>query len=72
MDSFIGWVGGKKANFTTRSKNISVAIERFEEIQERLAGVLIENRDFKELMKVYDTSEVLVYADPPYHTTEKY
>lgn len=34
---------------------------------ERLAGVLIENRDAKEVMAANDTPQTLHYIDPPYH-----
>lgn len=44
--------------------------ERFEEIEKRLADVVIEHKDFEELIKQYDRPDALFYCDPPYHTTE--
>ena len=41
-------------------------------MQERLSRVVIENKDFEDLIKVYDRPSALFYLDPPYHTTEKY
>lgn len=39
---------------------------------ERLKGVQIENLPAEELIKRYDTSDVFIYADPPYlHDTRK-
>lgn len=64
--------GCKKVAYATRPKRLDRALDRFSEIQERLTGVFIENRDFEELIKVYDTDEALFYLDPPYHMTEKY
>lgn len=45
------------------------------DIEERLnssAGVVIEHKDFENLIKVYDRPSALFYLDPPYHKTEKY
>lgn len=64
--------GCKKDSFATRPKNISRSLERFAEIQERLSSVIIENRDFEQLIKVYDSTDTLFYLDPPYHKTERY
>lgn len=43
-----------------------------EEVQERLKNVVIENKDFESLIRVYDRPGALLYLDPPYHGTEKY
>ena len=37
-----------------------------------LKGVVIENKDFENLIRVYDRPGALFYLDPPYHGTEKY
>lgn len=36
------------------------------------SSVVIEHKDFENLIKVYDRSTALFYCDPPYHGTEKY
>ena len=45
--------------------------DRFSEVSQRLNGVVIENKDFEELIRQYDRTDALFYCDPPYHTTEK-
>lgn len=44
----------------------------FENIAQRLDGVVIENKDFENLIKVYDREKALFYCDPPYHKTERH
>ena len=41
-------------------------------ISDRLKNVLIEWKDFEDLITVYDRRNSFFYLDPPYHTTEKY
>ncbi|ADK16146.1 Modification methylase DpnIIA [Clostridium ljungdahlii DSM 13528] len=53
-------------------KDINVATKYLTDIQERLSGVVIENKDFEDLLKVYDKEDALVYLDPPYYGTERY
>jgi len=42
------------------------AIEDLPYIHARLMQVQIENRDFRELIPIYDTPDTLFYCDPPY------
>ncbi len=64
--------GCKKMNYATRPKRLNRTLARLEEITERLSGVIIENKDFESLIKLYDSPDTLFYLDPPYHKTEKY
>ena len=34
-------------------------------VQKRLQGVVIENKDFENLISVYDRKDALFYLDPP-------
>lgn len=53
-------------------KDISNAIQYLNDIEKRLLKVVIENKDFEGLIKVYDKHDALFYLDPPYYGTEKY
>lgn len=35
-------------------------------LSERLVSVLVENRDFRDIIRVYDTEQSFFYLDPPY------
>lgn len=41
-------------------------------IAKRLSGVIIENKDFESLLRVYDKPDALSYLDPPYYQAERY
>ncbi len=65
--------GADGRTYGCNKKNLSP--DYLEKIEERLkkgSGVVIENKDFENLIKVYDRPKALFYCDPPYHTTEKY
>ena len=65
--------GADSRTYGCNKKNISAGY--LTEIEKRLksgAGVVIEHKDFENLIKVYDRPRALFYCDPPYHTTEKY
>ena len=64
--------GSDRRSFGTSKKNLARSIEYLEEVQERLRDVVIEHKDFEDLIRVYDRAGALFYADPPYHDTEKY
>lgn len=42
------------------------AVEALPEVAERFRRVIVENRDFRELIPLYDGPDVLWYMDPPY------
>ncbi|MBE6855891.1 MAG: DNA adenine methylase [Ruminococcus sp.] len=65
--------GADGNTYGCNKKNISP--EYLSDIETRLktgAGVVIEHKDFENLIKVYDRPGALFYCDPPYHKTEKY
>ena len=67
---------GFKSGQQTHSPNPAKAWAKLPETMklatERLKGVQIENLPAVELIKRYDTSDVFIYADPPYlHGTRK-
>lgn len=49
-----------------------IAFGGSDETAATVKNVLIENKDFEDLIKVYDRPSSFFYLDPPYHTTEKY
>lgn len=64
--------GSDRRTFGTNKKNFANTIEYLPEIKERLKNVVIENKDFESLVKVYDRPKALFYLDPPYVGTESY
>ena len=66
-------VGGLSVNAVVR-RNMSKSvldmlscIDRLPELHHRLSKVIILNQDGIELIKKYNTENVFIYADPPYH-----
>lgn len=66
--------GSDGRTFGCNKKPLLTATEYLSAVQERLlnAGVVIEHKDFADLIKVYDRPTSFFYCDPPYRTTEKY
>ena len=62
--------GSNMRTFDCDSKNLSP--DYLEQVEKRLEKVVIENKDFENLIKVYDRPKALFYCDPPYHKTENY
>lgn len=64
--------GADRETYGTHSKNVYYAVNMLKDISERLKNVVIENKSFDNLIKVYDRDNALFYLDPPYYKTEKY
>ena len=62
--------GSNMKTFCCKEMNLST--EYMEQIEKRLKSVVIENKDFENLIKIYDRPKALFYCDPPYHKTENY
>lgn len=64
--------GSDRNTFATSSKMMDRGISYLAEIRDRLSGVVIERKDFENLIQVYDRKKALFYLDPPYKGTEQY
>lgn len=64
--------GANLKDYTGRELNTKKGIDYIMEVAERLNKVVVENRDFEKILKLYDRENALFYLDPPYHGTEKY
>lgn len=64
--------GSNGRSYGCVKKDISTMVDYLEAIEKRLASVVVENKDFEDLIKVYDRANALLYLDPPYYGTEKY
>ena len=65
--------GADTRTFGCACKNLSS--DYLTQVEERLKsgkGVVIEHKDFENLINVYDRPNSFFYCDPPYHKTEKY
>lgn len=64
--------GADRRSFATNRKNLVDSVNYLTAVRERLKNVVIENKDFEDLIQVYDKPGALFYLDPPYHGTEMY
>jgi DNA adenine methylase len=63
------WKFDTKPGTNAISKSVGAwlsSIEFFPEFHDRLQGVRIENRDFREIIPEFDSPDTWFYADPPY------
>jgi len=64
--------GSDAHSFGCAVRNLESSIQYMSAIHQRLAKVVIENKDFESLIKVYDRPDALFYCDPPYFGAEEY
>lgn len=76
LQSEIDWLQSRELFYEYKKQIEEMAnltdIQRAARYKERLSKTIIENRDFEQLIKVYDREKALFYLDPPYVDTEKY
>lgn len=62
-------------DYNCKPHNLNTPIDYLEAVQERLnggQGVVIENKEFDNLIRVYDRPKAFFYCDPPYYGAEKF
>lgn len=64
--------GSNRNSFATATKRIYNVVDELPLYKERLKDVIIENRDFENLIKTYDRPSAVFYIDPPYVQSEGY
>jgi DNA adenine methylase len=64
-----GWRHSKDTNTARAYYN---AIQFIRVFAERMKNVMIEHRDFRDVIRVYDGPDTLFYVDPPYFGCEHY
>lgn len=64
--------GSTAKSYCCTPKDITQITKRLQKIEQRLSKVVVENKDFEGLIKLYDKPKSLFYVDPPYYGTEKY
>jgi DNA adenine methylase len=67
-----GWNAGVKDKHQSPAHSYHAAIDLFVPLQQRLQCLMIDNRDFADVLRQYNKPRVLFYADPPYVGYEQY
>lgn len=64
--------GWRHSHSTNTARAYYNAVDSIKEFSERMKNVMIDCRDFREIIRVYDAPHTLFYVDPPYIGREKY
>lgn len=64
--------GSNRNSFSTRPSRPQNVIDILPHYHDRLRDVIIENRDFEDLISTYDRPDAVFYVDPPYVGSEMY
>jgi len=70
-----GWIRKSPVGWNNSDSNIisyRMILESFQQVQRRMARVMIDNRDIRRIVEVYDSPRTLFYIDPPYIGAEHY
>lgn len=71
-EGFCTNTGWRHSASTNTAKAYYNAVQIIRDFAERMKNVMIDNRDFREIIRVYDSPDTLFYVDPPYIGREKY
>ena len=63
--------GANGRQFGCNKKPLQKSTEYLSKVSERFSSVVIEHKNYDDLIKVYDRSKAFFYLDPPYYGTEK-
>ena len=63
---------GNLHSYRIENRSLDKFKAQFKDIQQRLDRVIIENKDFEDIIKAQDKEGTLFYLDPPYYNAEKY
>lgn len=63
--------GSNGRQFGCSSKPLQKATEYLSTVSSRFASVVIEHKNYDDLIKVYDRPKAFFYLDPPYYGAEK-
>lgn len=63
---------GSGDSFGCQTTNIVSNIDLIDAVYRRLSRVVVEHKNFDNLIKIYDRKDTLFYLDPPYYGTEHY
>lgn len=69
--AYIGEAAEKTTRFN-RPTNGQKMKNNTEKYQEKLKNVIIENKDYKKIIKKYDSKDTFFYLDPPYTDAKEY
>lgn len=62
--------GARVEGFGYKNRDVTL-IKDMQALQKRLAKVVIERRDYADIIKTKDSEKTLFYCDPPYYEAEK-
>ena len=57
-------------SFASQPFDIRKLFRLIQELEDRLADVVIENQDFEVCIRHYDSPDTFIYGDPPYYNSE--
>ena len=67
-----GSYSGTGSSFGVKTIDVDAIVNRLPEVAQRLQSIVLENQSAFDLIVKRDRPDGLIYADPPYVTTEKY